>query len=145
MKRCLKSRSVLKGLVITVFTIALIAGAAPVWAEEVQQISPDEVKKMIESKKTVFLIVDVQPKGVYDLGHIKGAINFPWAEDLKSPDKLPKDKLLILYCDCAHEEDSTSTAAQLKQKWGYTKVKALKGGWSGWVKLGYPTQEIVKK
>jgi rhodanese-related sulfurtransferase len=145
MERCLKSRSVLKGLVITVFTIALIAGAAPAWAEEVQQISPDEVKKMIESKKTDFLIVDVQPKGVYDLGHIKGAVNFPWEEDLKSPGKLPKNKLLILYCDCAHEEDSTSTATQLKQKWGYTKVKALQGGWSGWVKLGYPTQKVVKK
>lgn len=145
MKRCQKSRSVLKGLVITVFTIVLIAGAAPAWAEDVQQISPHEVKKMIESKKTDFLIVDVQPKGVYDVGHIEGAVNFPWAENIKSQGKLPKDKLLILYCDCAHEEDSTSTATQLKQKWGYTRVNVLKGGWSGWVKLGYPTQKIVKK
>lgn len=145
MKRCLKSASVLKGLVITMFIVALIAGSTPVWAGEVQQINPDEVKKMIESKKTDFLIVDVQPKGVYDLGHIKGAINFPWSEDLKGPGNLPKDKLLILYCDCAHEEDSISTATQLNQKWGYTKVKTLKGGWSGWVKLGYPTQKNVKK
>ena len=145
MKCCLKSSSVLNGLVIMLFIISLIAGAAPVWAEEVQQISPDEVKKMIESKKSNFLIVDVQPKGVYDVGHIKGAVNFPWSDDLKSPGKLPKDKLLIFYCDCAHEEDSISTATQLKQKWGYTKVKTLKGGWSGWMKLGYPTQKTMKK
>ena len=145
MKRCQKSRSVFVELVIAVFTIAVIAGVVSVWAEDIPQISPDEVKKMIESKKTDFLIVDVQPKGVYDVGHIEGAVNFPWAEDIKSPGKLSKDKLLILYCDCAHEEDSTSTATQLKQKWGYTRVSVLKGGWSGWVKLGYPTQKIVKK
>jgi rhodanese-related sulfurtransferase len=145
MKRCLKSRSVLKGLVITVLTIALIVGVAAAWAEEVGQIGPDEVKIMIESKKTDFLVVDVQPKEVYNLAHVKGAANFPWSENLMSPGKLPKDKLLIFYCDCAHEEDSTSIAIQLKQKWGYTKVNVLKGGWSGWVKLGYPTQKIVKK
>lgn len=145
MKFYQKSSSVLKGFVITVFTLVLLLGAAPVWAEDVQQISPQEVKKMIESKKTDFLIVDVQPKGVYDLGHIKGAVSFPWDEDLKSPGKLPKNKLLILYCDCAHEEDSISTATQLEQKWDYPKVKTLKGGWSGWVKLGYPTEKKVKK
>jgi rhodanese-related sulfurtransferase len=145
MKRCQKSGSILKGFVVIVLAIILITGAVPAWSEEVQQISPQEVKKMIESKKTDFLIVDVQPKGVYDLGHIKGAINFPWAADLESPGKLPKNKLLILYCDCAHEEDSKSTATQLMEKWSYTNVKALKGGWSGWVKLGYPTQKNVRK
>lgn len=145
MKYYQKSRSVLKELVITVFTIALMAGALPVWAEDIQHISPQEVKKMIESKKTDFLIVDAQPKGVYDVGHIKGAVSFPWNEDLKSPGKLPKDKLLLIYCDCAHEEDAISTATQLKAKWGYTKVKTIEGGWSGWMKLGYPIEKKVKK
>jgi rhodanese-related sulfurtransferase len=141
MKRNRKKRSTLKELIITIFAIALIVGAVPAWAVEVQQISPDEVKKMIESKKTEFLIVDVQPEDVYDLAHIKGAVNFPWEEDLKSPGKLPKDKLLILYCDCGHEEDAISTFTQLKEKWGYTKLRTLKGGWSGWQKLGYPVDK----
>ena len=142
MKKELKYLSVIVSCVlVSIFMLT----AACVWAADIPKISPDEVKKMIESKKTDFLIVDVQPKGVYDVGHIEGAVNFPWAENIKSPGKLPKDKLLILYCDCAHEEDSTSTATQLKQKWGYTRVNVLKGGWSGWVKLGYPTQKIVKK
>lgn len=107
-------------------------------ADDIPQVTADELKKMIESKKTDFLVVDVQPKGVWDISHIKGAINFPWSADLKSPGRLPRDKMLIFYCDCAHEEDSTSTATQVKQKFGYTNVRTLKGGWSGWQKLGYP-------
>jgi rhodanese-related sulfurtransferase len=85
--------------------------------------------------------VDVQPKGAYDLGHIKGAINFPWASNLKSPGDLPRDPTLILYCDCTHEEDSLDVATQLKEKWGYTNIKILEGGWSKWQKVGYPTEK----
>ncbi len=107
-------------------------------ATEFELIKPEGLKKLIDSKKAGFMIVDTQPKGVYDMGHIKGAISFPWEMDLKKPGKLPKDKTLILYCDCAHEEDSTDVANQLKNKWGYTNLKILEGGWSKWQKLGYP-------
>ena len=108
-------------------------------AQETEHLSPEALKTAIESGDKSVVVVDTQPKGAYDIGHIKGAINFPWAADLKSPNKLPKDKTLVLYCDCGHEEDSIDTAKQLKEKWGYTKIKILEGGWSGWVKLGYPT------
>ena len=111
------------------------------FAEEVAHISPEALKKLTESGDKGFLVVDVQPKGAYDLGHIKGAINFPWASDLKNSGDLPRDKTLILYCDCAHEEDSLDVAAQLKEKWGYTNIKVLEGGWSNWQKLGYPTEK----
>jgi len=132
-------------IVFLVFVILLITGIKPVFAEEIQQISPQEVKKMIESKQTNFLIVDAQPQEVYNFEHIKGAVSFPIDDDNKNPSKLPKNKLLIIYCDCAHEEDAITTANELKGKWGFTKVRTLKGGWSGWQKLGYPTEKPVKK
>jgi len=114
-------------------------------AQEFEPISPEGLKKLIESRDKTVVIVDTQPKGVYDVGHIKGAINFPWAMDIKSPDKLPKDKTLVLYCDCTHEEDSIDTATQLMTKFGYTNVKVLEGGWSKWQSLGYPTEKIIRK
>jgi len=114
-------------------------------AQEFEHISPEGLKKSIESRDKTVVIVDTQPKGAYDVGHIKGAINFPWAMDIKSPDKLPKDKTLVIYCDCTHEEDSTDTAKQLRDKWGYTKMELLTGGWSGWQKLGYPTEKTKGK
>jgi rhodanese-related sulfurtransferase len=130
---------------IVAFVIVVFLGATIVGGAEVSQIKPDELKAMIGSKKTDFVVVDVQPKGAYDLGHVKGAINFPWSSDITGPGKLPKNKMLILYCDCAHEEDSIDTAKQLTTKFGYTKVKTLEGGWSGWQKLGYPIEKSKAK
>jgi rhodanese-related sulfurtransferase len=130
---------------------------------EIQQIKPEELKKLIESNDPGVLVVDNQPKGVYDLGHVKGAINFPWAMNIKSPGDLPRDKTLILYCDCAHAEDplglskqltgesdscsadddATDVARQLIDKFGYKNIKILEGGWSKWQQLGYPVDKNV--
>jgi rhodanese-related sulfurtransferase len=142
MKNWTKCAFVMLVLVSAVWTMALTVVAVSAAGKEIKTITPDEVKKMIESKKTDFVIVDTQPKGVYNVGHIKGAVNFPWAPELKSSGNLPKNKMLILYCDCAHEEDSIDTATQLMEKWGYTNLKVIEGGWSKWQELGYP---IVKK
>jgi len=128
------------GWLVLVSTAVMVV-AVSASAAEIQQIKADEVKNLIGSKKTDFVVVDTQPKGAYDLGHIKGAVNFPWAMELKSPGKLPKNKMLILYCDCAHEEDSIDTATQLMKKWGYTNIRVLEGGWSNWLKLGYPIEK----
>jgi rhodanese-related sulfurtransferase len=116
----------------------VLAAAASAPAGDFPQLSAEEVKKMIESNKTDFVVVDTQPKEAYDLGHVTGAVNFPWTPEIKKPKNLPKNKTLILYCDCAHEEDSIDTATQLKERFGYTNVKLLEGGWSNWQKLGYP-------
>jgi len=42
---------------------------------------------------------------------------------------LPRGKLLILYCGCAHEEDSASVADQLIENFGYEEIKLLTGGY----------------
>jgi len=131
-----------RNLVILTTLVALLwIGSYALRAQELRHITADDLKKIIESGDKSILIVDVQPKGAYDLEHIKGAINFPWASDLKNAGDLPKDKTLILYCDCSHEEDSMDVAGQLKDKWGYTNIKLLEGGWSNWLKLGYPTEK----
>jgi rhodanese-related sulfurtransferase len=110
-------------------------------AQEFAKVKTEVLKQWIESGDNTILIVDVQPKGAYNLGHIQGAINFPWAADLKSPGVLPRDKTLILYCDCPSEEDSQDVANQLNEKWGYTNIKLLEGGWSNWRKMGYPIEK----
>jgi len=111
------------------------------WAQEFGHVTPEELKKMIESRDPGVLIVDVQPKAVYDLGHIQGAVNFPWEQDLRSNGNLPRDETLILYCDCGQEEDSIDVATQLRDKWGYTNIKLLEGSWSMWRQLGYPAEK----
>jgi rhodanese-related sulfurtransferase len=129
-------------VLVAMFLMTLAVSVFSAFSADLQHISAEELKKLIESKGNI-LIVDAQPKGAYEIGHIKGAINFPWAKELKGPIKLPKNKPLIIYCDCTHEEDSIDAAKQLIEKWGYSSnnIKVLQGGWSGWLKLGYPTEK----
>ena len=110
------------------------------WAQEIRYITPEALKELAEKDGDTVLIVDTQPKAAYKMGHIKGAINFPWAPEIKNPD-LPRDRILVLYCDCTNEEDSTDLARQLLRNWEYVYVRVLKGGWSQWQKLGYPTEK----
>lgn len=44
------------------------------------------------------LIVDVRAKDAYDAGHIKGAESFPEADVDTRVNELPKDKLVVAYC-----------------------------------------------
>ena len=130
--------AVILPVLISLFLAATLTfGIFSASAEEIARIKPEELKKSIESKADI-VIVDNQPQVAYDMGHIPGAVNFPWAMEIKRPGNLSRDKLLILYCACAHEEDSADVANQLIKKFGYKNIKLLEGGWVQWVKLGYP-------
>jgi len=127
-------------LILGYLTVALVTPTSIASAQEVQSIKPEELKKLIESKADI-LVVDNQPKGAYDMEHIPGAVNFPWAMQIKVPVNLPRNKMLILYCACSHEEDSTDVAEKLMREFGYNNIKVLEGGWLRWVELGYPTEK----
>jgi rhodanese-related sulfurtransferase len=127
-------------LILGYLGVALVIAPFIASAQEVQSIKPEELKKLIESKADI-VVVDNQPKGAYDMGHIPGAVNFPWAPQIKVPVNLPRNKMLILYCACSHEEDSTDVAEKLMREFGYNNIKVLEGGWLRWVELGYPTEK----
>jgi len=100
-------------------------------------IKCEELKKLIDSKSPDILVLSNDPQDSFNEGHIPGAISFPWTDSLKLPITLPRNKTLILYCSCAHEEDSNDMAAKIKP-FGYRNIKVLEGGWLRWLKLKYP-------
>ena len=119
------------------------AARAPKSIEDLQRLKPEEVKALIEGGADM-IVVDNQPKDAYAAEHVKGAVSFPWETEIPSPANiLPKTKLLILYCGCSHEEDSSDVAMQLIKR-GYTKIMLLDGGWNRWIELGYPTEKGAK-
>lgn len=124
--------------------LVLFMGISAASAANVGSVKPEELKKLLESKANI-VVVDAQPKGAYDVGHIPGSVNLPWIPQIKSPGKLPKNKDLILYCACTHDEDATDLANQLVTRFGYTRVKLLEGGWLKWVELNYPQEKTKKK
>jgi len=102
-----------------------------------QFITPAEIKKMMDAKDTTFVLVDTQPEEAYAEGHVPGAINFPWVPQVKPPVPLPRNKMLVLYCPCQHDEDSIDMYKKLAE-FGYLNTKILEGGWYKWVALKYP-------
>jgi rhodanese-related sulfurtransferase len=102
-----------------------------------QFITPAEIRKMIDDKDTSFVLVDTQPEEAFAEGHIPGAINYPWVPQVKPPVPLPRNKMLVLYCPCQHDEDSIDMYKKLVE-FGYLNTKILEGGWYKWVSLKYP-------
>jgi rhodanese-related sulfurtransferase len=100
-------------------------------------IKPAEVLKMMQDHDTSFVLVDTQPEEAFADGHIPGAINYPWVPRVTPPISLPRDKMLILYCPCNHDEDSIDMYKKLAE-FGYLDTKVLEGGWYKWVALKYP-------
>lgn len=108
--------------------------------DNIPRISIQELKKMMDQGGEV-TIIDVQPKAIYDKGHIKGAVSIPWKSQLVLEDvwTLPGGVPIITYCACGPaESDSVDIAKQL-MKMGYTDVKVLKHpAIEGWKEAKYP-------
>ena len=56
--------------------------------------------------------------------------------------EIPRDRELILYCNCPREAAAASVALQLRQR-GLTRVRPLAGGLEGWRARGYPLEAIA--
>ena len=91
-----------------------------------ETISPREIDRYIYSKRA--LIIDVRGAKEYEKAHIENAINIPFEKLEKDYGRMPKDMVLILYC----ERGGTSLlAAKELYDRGYV-VKALIGGIAGY-------------
>ena len=108
--------------------------AVNVYAGQYPEITVPELKAAISAKQVVLL--DANGTDKWAKGHIPSAIDFPGAKD-KLANLLPKDKgaLVVAYCGgprCRAYEG----AAKAAEKLGYTNVKHLTAGISGWQAAG---------
>ncbi len=105
------------------------------------EISPREVLKLID---TDIIILDARSEKYFEKSHLPSAINIPYKEAEKYYDKvldyLPKDSLLIVYCNSENCTLSLRLAKKLKE-WDFTQIRVLKGGFSEWTRLKYKTEQ----
>ena len=120
--------------------MAAFALAAVVYAGEYPDISINELKNLIESKKVV--LIDVNGSKSYQKGHIPGAIDFE-ANEEKLAKVLPQDKnaLIVAYCG-GPKCMAYKQAAQKAEALGYKNVKHLSAGIAGWKEAG---EKVEKK
>jgi rhodanese-related sulfurtransferase len=115
----------------------------PTTPDQVSRITVEELKSLMDSGAKV-AILDVRPRESYDMGHIKGAVSFPWKPQLTFADveMLPWGDLIVTYCDCGPgEADSANVAFQLIELGSEMEFQVLAHpAIEGWIELGYPTE-----
>lgn len=111
-------------------------------AEDLRSISLPEAYQAFTSGQAFFL--DARAMEEYEQGHIKGALGVPWAEvsggARESYDFLPKEAMIITYCDGIDCPLSSDLARRLQQE-GYSNVRVLMDGWSLWKNAGHPVEK----
>ncbi len=119
--------------------LAVVFGAVALHAGEYPDISITELKSAIAEKKVTLL--DANGSDSFNSGHIPGAIDFQIAK-AELAAKLPSDKgaLVVAYCGgptCG----AYAAAAKAAKELGYTNIKHLSAGISGWKDAGAPLEK----
>ena len=123
----------------------LVAGlfAANVYAGEYPDLSIKDLQAAIKDGKVA--VIDVNGACSFKKGHIPTAIHFSSSQKELS-NLLPKDKktLIVAYCGgpgCSAYKRGAAAAEKL----GYTNVKHLSAGISGWKKAGAELEKAKKQ
>lgn len=116
----------MKKLIALAFALA----TSSLFAAEFPDISIADLKAAISSKKVT--VIDVNGSASYKAGHVPSSIDFQSQKD-QLASLLPSDKgaLVVAYCggpQCSAYKAAAKAASEL----GYTNVKHLSAGISGW-------------
>jgi rhodanese-related sulfurtransferase len=88
------------------------------------------------------LFIDSRYAYDFGIGHIKGAVNIP-LHDFDTVkrllDPLPRDQVIITYCD-GEECSSSVELAKLLYASGFVNVKIFFGGWNEWRTRNQPME-----
>ena len=121
--------------------LALLVAASAVvsaYAAEFADISITEVKQLAESKSAV--IIDVNGDDSFKAGHVPGAVNFAAIKDTFAT-SLPKKKDALIVAYCGNPKcGAYLRAAKAAEKLGYTNIKHMSAGISGWKAAGMKTE-----
>lgn len=131
----------MKKLIALTASTLLAFGTA--FAADYADISIQDLNAAI--KAGTVTVVDVNGSESYAGGHIPGAVDFAACQD-KLATLLPQDKgqLVVAYCGgpaCGAYKKAAEAATQL----GYTNVKHLSAGISGWLAAAMPVEKGDKK
>ncbi len=102
----------------------------------IRETDVDKVRNMQE-KGVKFHLVDTREESEWNAGHLPGAIHLGKGiieRDIESAVSDTTEEI-ILYCGGGFR---SALAADNLQKMGYTNAISMDGGYTGWVKAGYP-------
>jgi rhodanese-related sulfurtransferase len=78
-------------------------------------------------------IIDARDSAQFAQAHIPGAINIEWRQVLNERDQIPKDKMVLIYCNTGSLSAQGGLALRVA---GWDNVRILQGGFEEWQKKG---------
>ena len=133
---------------IAILAVGLSLASGTVWGDN-KAIAVDEMTAYLEfvdyGGATIFpeqlpkseypkmMIIDTRDAGQYAKEHIPGAINIEWRQVLAQSAKIPKDKMVLLYCNAGTLSSQAGFALRIA---GWDNVRILQGGMSEWKAKG---------
>jgi membrane protein DedA with SNARE-associated domain/rhodanese-related sulfurtransferase len=104
------------------------------------RISVAELRQKLEAGEKP-LIVDLRSSVELKLNPtiIRGAIHMEMEKLSSHGNEMPREKEIVVYCDCPNEVSSARFALLLHKK-GFRRVRPLLGGIEAWRKLDYPVE-----
>lgn len=122
--------------------IVTVAGQNSAAAPEF--ITAEQLKQKLASDQAI-TVIDVRDTKTY-IGspRIKGSLYFklrrlPYRLTMPPLRDLPRDREVVTYCSCPHDEASIH-AAKIFLDAGFKHVRVLHGGWQMWLKVDGPTE-----
>lgn len=106
--------------------------------EQIEEVSPDEVKAMIaRGEKVVYL--DVREPNEWNLGRIPQAVHLPRGNlETKIEALIDRQQRVVVYCARGNR---SALAALTMQQMGYEKVASMARGFGGWVDVSGEIEE----
>ena len=139
------------GTVIVILLVLLGAYIAFKWWErrrfyallDMARINVDELYEQMQGESAP-VIVDVRSPTALGLEarRIPGALQLPVLVVERHGRSLPRDREIILYCNCPNEA-SAAQAARLLISQGFRQVRPLRGGLDAWIAAGYAVEDIM--
>jgi len=105
--------------------------------QHIEEVTVDQAKAEFDSGEAIFL--DVRTLKEYKRGYIPNAQHLERGLlEFKIADKIPdKSARIIVYCKSGGRG---CLATDTLKRMGYTNVANMIGGWTAWVKAGYPIE-----
>lgn len=106
--------------------------------EQIREVSPKEVKAMLDNNEDVTLL-DVREPNEWNMGRIPGAMHLPRGNlESKLEGMLDRERKIVVYC--ARGNRSALAALTMKQM-GYDDVSSMSGGFQSWPDVGGQIEE----
>jgi rhodanese-related sulfurtransferase len=121
------------------FAAAPAHAAAPADGDTVAVARIGATQALLAYRRGSAVLVDVRYNGQRLLGHVDGdmALRFDMVADQSS--KLPRDKQIIFYCSCPHEEEALVAARAMPHP-SDPRIAVLVGGLDAWQHAGGPVK-----